>query len=190
MLRIVGLEAIKVVLLHLQGVVDLQQRGDPLFVSEAKRWLSEMEKALGGSRLPAAGEVTALRSVLLSAERGAVPEGVEVAGRPGKRKTAEAAAAYVLRRVTEIVSATIARDQERVAEGQRMMLQLLALARAKGIDRTAVDREAEAPTPEARWRVLSMDPDLKAGTVNIEGLVGHEDALVLLDALASENRPK
>lgn len=181
MLNIVNLEEIQSILLLIPALVDLQQQRYSDFVEEVKNWLKKMEKVLENNRIPAVGNVAALRGVLISAERGVIPVGIELRGRPTGRKIKEATATDVLRHVGELVSNVIHQDRERVAEAKRLGRQLVALAKTKGFIRELPSGEQYTEMLKVMWRTLSSDPDISPGTVNVEGLVGPHDALIILD---------
>ncbi len=181
MLRIVNLEEIENLLLRVSALADLQEQRDPDFVREAREWFARIEEALANNRMAVAGNVAALRGLLVSAERGAVPAGVELHGRATGRRIREAAAAHLLREAADLVSRTIAKDRERIAEAERLALQLVAIAKAKGLVRERPAGENLTDMLRALWRVISGDPELSAGAVTLEGLVGKNDALVILD---------
>jgi len=189
MLRITNLEEIQSLLLRIQYLVDLQERRDSDFVHEVKEWLSKLEKVLDNNRMPVAGNVAALRGLLISAERGVIPAGVEFHGRSTKRKILDAAAAYVLRQTGDLISSVIQKDHERVAEAERLSRQLVAIAKAKGLllERPTGDNFTDMLT--AFWRTLSADPELSSGTVNVEGLIGPNDALIILDRTITSDTP-
>jgi len=190
MLRIVNLEEIQGMLLRIPGLVDLQDRRDPDFVQDVKEWLSKLEKVLENNRLPAAGNVAALRALLISAEQGVIPTGVEFHGRTTGRKIREAAAAYVLRQTGDLVSSVIQKDRERVAEAERMTRQLVALAKAKGFIQELPSGDNFTDMLKAVWRTLSADQELSPGTVNVEGLVGPHDAIMVLDRIITSDTPR
>lgn len=181
MLNIVNLEEIQSILLLIPALVDLQQQRDSDFVEEVKNWLKKMEKVLENNRIPAVGNVATLRGVLISAERGVIPVGIELRGRPTGRKIKEATAADVLRHVGELVSNVIHQDRERVAEAKRLGRQLVALAKTKGLICELPSGEQYTEMLKVMWRTLSSDPDISPGSVNVEGLVGPHDALIILD---------
>lgn len=190
MLRIVNLEEIQGMLLRIRGLVDLHDKRDPDFVENVKEWLSKLEKVLENNRLPAVGNVAALRALLISAEQGVIPTGVEFHGRATGRKIREAAAAYVLRQTGDIVSSIIQKDRDRVAEAERMTRQLVALAKAKGLIQELPTGENFTDMLKAIWRTLFADPDISPGTINVEGLIGPHDALIILDRILTSDTPR
>jgi len=155
-----------------------------------KHWLVKLEKVLENNRLPAAGNVAALRALLISAEQGVIPAGVEFHGRATGRKIRDAAAAYVLRHAGDIVSIAIQKDCERVAEAERMTRQLVSLAKARGLIQELPSGENFTDMLKAIWRSLSADPDISPGTINVEGLIGPHDALVILDRILTSDVPR
>ncbi len=190
MLRIVNLEEMQDMLLRIPGLVDLQEKRDTGFVPDVKQWLSKLEKAIENNRLPSAGNVAALRAMLISAERGVIPAGVEFHGRATGRKIRDAAAAFVLRLAGDILSNAIQKDCERVADAERMTRQLVALAKAKRLIREIPSGENFTDMLKAIWKALSADTDIAPGAINVEGLIGPHDALVMLDRILTSDMPK
>ncbi len=187
MLRIVNLEEIEGMLLRIRSLVDLQDQRDPDFVESVKEWLSALEKVLDNNRLAVAGNVSALRAMLLSAEQGVIPAGVVFHGRATRRKIREAAAAYVLRQSGDLVSSIIERDHGQVAEAERLTRKMVALAKSRGLIRDLPSGNLFSDMLKAIWRTLSADPELSPGTVNVEGLVGPYDALIVLDRILTSD---
>ena len=190
MLRIVNLEEIQGILLRIPCLVDLQEQRDPDFVQDVKQWLSKLEKVLDNNRMTVAGNVAALRALLISAEQGVIPTGVKFHGSTTVRKIREAAAAHVLRETGDLVSSVIEKDRERVAEAERLSRQLVALAKAKGLIQERPSGENFKDMLKAIWRVLSGDPELSPGAVSLEGLVGPNDVLIVLDRTITSDVPK
>jgi len=181
MLRLVNLEEIQSLLLRIPDLVNLQDQRDYRFEQNVKEWLSKCEKVLENNRLPAAGNVAALRALLISAERGVIPTEVEFHGPSNRRKIRESVAAYVLRQTGSLISEVINKDKERIAEAQRIGRQLIALAKAKGLIHEFPSGANHTQMLKAIWGTLASDPDVLPGTVNVEGLVGPDDALIILD---------
>lgn len=185
MLRIVNLEEIQDMLLHIPTLVDLQEQRDPNFVIDTKKWLAELEKVLTNNRLTSAGIVAALRGELISAERGVIPAGIELKGRVTRRKIREATAAHLIRQTSELVTNIIQRDQERFAEGERLIRQLVSIAKAKGLIQELLTNDSSTEALRSIWKALLTDPDLSAGVVNVEGLVGPYDSLIILKRIVN-----
>ena len=189
MLRIVNLEEIQGMLLRIPDLINLQERRDSGFVEEVKRWIATFEKVLVSNRMPVTSNVATFRGVLISAEGGVIPPGVEFHGRPTKRKIREAAAAYVLRQTGDLISSVIQKDYERIVEAERLTRQLIAMAKAKGLVQPLPGEGDHMEKLRALWRILVADPDIGAGTVNVEGLVGPYDALIVLDRTMVTDTP-
>lgn len=181
MLRIVNLEEIEGMLLRIRGLIDLQEKRNIGFVKEVKSWLAELEKVLGNNRIPAAGNVASLLGLLISAERGAIPEEIVLQGRPTKRKITEATASHVLQLVGDLVSNVIHKDRERVAEARRLSRQLVTLAKAKKLISELPSGENYTGMLKSIWQTLCSDPEISPGAINVEGIVGPHDALIILD---------
>jgi hypothetical protein len=187
LLHIVNLEEIQGMLLLLPSIVDLQENKDPNFVNSAKKWLSDLEKVLYNNKISISGNIASLRSELISAERGVIPEGIKFHGRINNRKIKDAAAANLIKKAGDLVSDTIHKDQERVTEAERITQQLVTLSKTKGIIKEIPHGEYFTEKLKAIWNNISADPDLSAGIVNLTGLIGVNDALIILDRTITRN---
>lgn len=181
MLRIVNLEEIQGLLLLVPALVDRLEKHDPDFVDQVKSWLVEGERVLGNNRLPAAGSLAALRATLVNAQSGVIPPGYQTQKRLSRRKMGEMIASDVLRQGSELLSQVIAADGKRVDEAAQLTRQLVALAVYKEL--IPDPRKVSDPTGYLRavWKAMEADSDLQTGTVRLLGLVGQNDALLLLD---------
>ena len=182
-MHIVNLEEIQGILLRLPEIVDRLEAKDPKFSDLVKVWLKDMERALVNNRLSQAADVAALRSMVTSAERGVVHEGVEFTGRKTARKVREAVASDSLRRAEGLVADAIRGDAARIAEGEKLARQLVALAEQKGIIQKFSGAKNHTTRLTGIWSAMSEDPDLVAGTTALKGLVGFQDALILVDRM-------
>ncbi|MDD5485698.1 MAG: hypothetical protein PHI74_06705 [Methanocellales archaeon] len=176
-----NIEEIDIMLLRISSLIDQQERGDTNFAENVKEWLSKLEKMLETNRMPVAGNVATLRGLLISAERGDIPPDVKFYGRPTRRKIRETTTSYVIRQTCNLVSNVIQRDRERFAEAEGITRQLVALATAKGLIQELPNGKDNTDLLKDLWKTLSKDPELSSGTVNVEGLIGLYDALIVLD---------
>jgi len=182
-MHIVNIEEIQGMLLRVPELIDRLESHDPDFAVLVKDWLTGAEQVLISNRLAVASDVAVLRGVLISAERGVLPEGMVLTGRKTARKIKDATSADALRRASELVSDAIRGDAAQIAEGEKLTRQLVALAERKGILPDDPDAGGHSETLNAIWRAMSEDPDLGPATTHLAGLVGAYDALVLLDRM-------
>lgn len=189
MLRVVNLEEIQNLLLDVSTLTDLHEQRDPDYVPEAKSWLKKVEKVLDNNRMSVAGTIAAYRGLLISAEQGIIPTGFEIHGRVTKRKIQDGAATLLIKQTSDIVSNAILGDQERIKDAERMTRQLVSIANVKGIISDIPNGDDSADVLNSIWKAMTDDQDLSAGTINVVGLVGPFDALILLDRIiASDTR--
>jgi len=182
-MQIANLEEIQSILLRLPEIVDHLEKNDPKFTALVKIWLLDLEKALAKNSMPQAAEVAALRSMLISAERGVVHEGLEFAGRKTVRKVRDAVAAESLRRAEGVASDAIRGHAAQIAEGEKLARQLVALSEQKGIIQRYSGANDQTAMLTGIWSAMSEDPDLVGGTTALKGLVGFRDALILVDRM-------
>ena len=190
MLRLANLEEIQKHLMQIPALTDLQESHDFLYVAKGKLWLADLEKILSNNRIMQAGEIATLRGIVISAEDGITPAELVFLGNLSKRKTIVAAAAFAVRRACDVVLELVQGDVARFAEAERMMRQLIAIAKAKGLLQQIPHNGNPTEILRYLWLMLSNDQDIVAGTTNVEGLVGQYDALILLDRLIAVDIPK
>ncbi len=101
------------------------------------------------------------------------------------RKYLNAAASQALQRAAELASALIAENRPRLAEAERVVQQVVAVALSREL--IAARDEAMTGTDYLVMvrKNLSASSDLDSAFVALEGLVGPTDALVLLDRALS-----
>lgn len=187
MLRVVNLEEIQNLLLDVSTLTDLHEQRDPDYIPEVKSWLEKFETVLDNNRMPVTGTIAAYRGLLISAEQGIIPTGVEIHGRVTKRKIQDGAASLLIRLTSDVVSNAILGDQERIKDAERMTRQLVSIANAKGIISDIPNGDDSADVLNSIWKAMTDDKDLSAGTINVVGLVGPFDALILLDRIIASD---
>ncbi len=187
MLRITNVEEIEGMLLRLPALVLEQERSSGAFPRGVAEWLLELEAVLTANRLHQAGSIAALRSAASAAALGSVPSGLLVRGTPTRRRLATMVASHVLQRGAEVAASVIAENRPRLAEAERMAQHVIAVANSSGL---VVPREARVENTHylrTLRRALSANANLESALVHLEGMVGWQDTLVLLDrALRSD----
>ena len=188
MLRIVNLEEIQNLLLRVPSIVELGEKGDFGFVSCVKKWLTHMEIVLKNNKLSASANVAACRGLLISSEHGNIPSGLDFKGNVTKRKVREATATRCISETVHVVSDRIQKDVERVDEAERIIRQLVSIAKAKGLIVKVTEDNNFGDALNFVWKSMSADQVLTQGTISVEGLVGPHDALILLDRAITTDR--
>lgn len=181
MLRFVNLVEFQDTLLKVSELVDLQDLRDFNYVTRTKSWLADLEKALENNHMVEAGQIAALRGTIVSAEDGIFQNGAEFLAKPTKRKMVEAATSAAIRHASTLVTQVIQPDIARIGEAERTVRQLIAIGKAKGLLHEIPENGDHTEVLRFIWRRLAQDPDIAPGIVNVEGLVGPYDALILLD---------
>ena len=190
MLRVVNLEEIQNLLLQVPGIVELGDKGEFGFVSSVKNWLTHMEIVLKSNKLSVSANVAALRGYLVSSEKGVIPADISFVGRVSKRKVREATASHSISSAVEIVSEKISKDIERVEEANRVLRQLVCIAKRSGVVFDLPSDKNFGEALKSIWSKMSKDQVLAQGVVSVEGLVGPHDALILLDRTITADKEK
>jgi len=188
MLRLLNLEEIQTTLLRLPALVRGIEGRDPRACERVNGWLVDMEAVLQNNRLSTAAGIACLRGILLAAERGAVPADLVVRPTATRRMIREAVAAHLLDKAYQVVIGDIQKDRDRVAEAERIMRQVIAMAKHKKVIPAAPDTTNQSEWLRFVWKTIGADPELAPGTVSVDGLMGAGDVLILLDRALTADR--
>ena len=181
MLRIVNLEEIQNHLLRVPAIVQLSQQRDINFISETKKWLTQLECTLKNNQLPVSANIAALRGNIISSEQGNIPTGIRFEGHATKRKIKEATASQSLSQAVDIITCSIQKDVDRINEAERVTRQLVSIAKNKGLITELPHGKNFSAILQHIWKKMAADQILSQGVVSVEGLVGPNDALLVLD---------
>lgn len=180
MLRLINLEEIQNELLAGPELVNLAQNKDSTFIVQTKNWLVKMESILKNNKIPEASRISAMRGTIIAAELGNMPVEIINQKNASRSKVKQIAALHILKQATDTVFSLIQKDADRVTESEKIMNQILSVAKAKGLIKDIPD---DRPTEilKAWWTQLSNDHDVAPGVISIEGLVGPHDSWILFD---------
>ena len=181
MLRIRNVEEIEELLQILPALVRKQERKSPDFSAAVETWLDSLEKAFESNGLYQAGNISVVKSTIIAVKEGHIPDGVEVRGRPSRSRILKIVASQAMQQGANVATRVIEENRSRIDEATRVAQQIVAAAvsrgevtaRGEGIDNTSYMR--------AIRQGLAASSDLETAAVHLEGLVGPQDALVLLD---------
>ena len=186
MLRLMQIDEISDLLLRLPDLVHQQERRSVDFAQNTRAWLSSLEKAFIANRLHQAGSIAMLRTGLVAAEQGQLPAGYEFRGRPTRLRVLNVVASQALQRATEIASVVITENQARIAEAERVARQIVAVAVSRKLILERAETVDNTQYLQMLRRGMVTNADLESAVAHLEGLVGPQDALILLDrALAA-----
>lgn len=188
MLRLLQVEEMERLLLELPALVRLQERRSTEFPPRAAAWLASLEEALSANRLYQAGLVAGIRSNLTLADQGQIPGGLEYRGRPTRTRVMASAASEAVQRSAEVVVSVIGENRPRIGEAERVAQQIIAAIRSHGLPPRPEGMANETYLRMLRL-TLSKNAELENVLVHLEGLVGPQDALVLLDRAIAASEP-
>ena len=185
-LRIIQVEEIKGLLRQVPALVDQLERRDSGFYEDLLAWLRRVEAVLEANRLASVSDVAALRSTLVQAGRGQLLPELHVEGRPTRKKIREVAGSHVIHQGNGLLQDLLRAPLANLEEADRICRQLAAVARAKGYVEASLQEQGHAAALAELIRCMAADPDLAAAYVHLTGLVGTQDAAILLDRAVPE----
>ena len=188
MLRLLQVEEIERLLLELPALVGLQERRSTDFAPRAASWLGSLEEVLSANRLYQAGLVAGIRSNLTLADQGQISGDFQYRGRPTRTRVMASAASEALQRSAEIVAGVLGDNRARIGDAERVAQQVIAALRSHGLPPRPEGMANETYLRTLRAS-LSQNADLETVLVHLEGLVGSQDALVLLDRAIAASEP-
>ncbi|HWR84274.1 MAG TPA: hypothetical protein VN285_13325 [Candidatus Deferrimicrobium sp.] len=207
MLRLVQLEELDSILGQVPALIEKHEKSDTDFSKEVKRWFKEIERALYCSRLPLLSNIASLRGEIVSAEKGNPPSDMAISGKKTKRKIVDATSAVALQRANSLINERLDRERGRFGEAELLMRSALSLASYIGIinnfnrsNNTTLRKLLEIlrsmrmnPEWPDDYRAMfgcetltTIATEIGRGTAQVIGLVGHKDALILLERCISE----
>ena len=189
MLSLANLENIQDLVVQMSLLSDMHERRDPSFVQEVKRWLSKLETALRAGNLPESGQVAGLRSTLIATERDSYKKESDIRGYASRRHKTEATAVQTFQQAGTLAINAIQYDRARIGEAERLVRQIISIAKSKNLINGTLVCKATLQDWNELWQTFSTDPAISAGTVNLEGMLGQRDAVILLRRISIEDVP-
>jgi hypothetical protein len=187
MLRITQVEEIERMLFYLPALVKQQEERASDFADNVAMWLRQLENVFVENRQYQTASIAMLRSELVAASHGELPAGIAFKGMPSRSRVKAAVAAQALRRASEIASGIVNENRKRFTDAEAVAQQLIVIAIPRGL---VIPPDPDMTNTEylLQLRNRLMHADLENAVLHLEGLVGPNDALVLLDrALALRN---
>jgi hypothetical protein len=188
MLRIVNIEEIQNYLLQVPELINSVEKQETEFISNLKNWLSGLEKVLHNNNMSETGNIASYRGILISASRGCIPNEITFYNRLSKRKIIESTATFIIQQSSNLVSTIIQKDKDRFFEAERFTQQLVTIAKTKGLIKEPLNGNYDTDLLKHIWKSMSSDKDLSPGVINIEGLIGPYDALIILNRVITSNK--
>jgi hypothetical protein len=186
LLRLLQAEELEGYLLQIPTVLDGAEAGGDLFEIGVLRWLSELEDILMNNRLPLASRV-ALASAMLTVAMHPPPVvgqgGARTNRRPARRDRAAACVRTLDQTVGEL-HAELASTLARLTEADAVCRRCIAVARHKGLI-ASIDPE-DPHGLQHLMDVMRADPDVSAGVVQMDALLGPQDSLIVLSRRLSD----
>ncbi|MGW6196938.1 hypothetical protein ACWF0M_12395 [Kribbella sp. NPDC055110] len=172
MLGLLQTEELDGLLLRIPGLLQHAETGIEALEQRAGKWLELLEAALSNNRMPLASKVAITRATL------------QIAGRPFRskprptRRDRAAACIHALEQVVGEVYAELSTTHSRINEADAWCRRVVAIAHQKGLI-GSVDQSNELRL-HLLMDLMRADPDIAAGVVQMDSLVGPRDGLIIL----------
>ena len=173
-------------MLLLPSVVSNHASQNGEYAQSAFDWLKTLEGILLRNRQYQASAISTLRDLLISVNHGYVPADIPVKDRLSRKKVLDIATSQALQRAENIVSSWIDESHKRISEAELIAQQVIAVARSRMLIPPADEGETNTGYLRRVRSNLSAYGDIENALVHLEGLVGHYEALILLDRSLSQ----
>lgn len=180
-LNVVQYEDISAKLREIPDLVDMLEARRTGFPDAVLLWLNSTEQSLEANHMPVVSQIAGLRAMLIESARGVYSEDISFTGRPTTRKIQDGVASLVLQKSSEMLHGAIAERQAAFSDAERISLQILAVADAKGFLETCNDGRPHQAMLQCLRDQVQADADLASVYVHLVSLVGKTDVLVFLD---------
>ncbi len=181
MLHIRNVQEIEDFLLLLPDLVRQQESGSAEFAANVDSWLNSLKDVFEANRLYQAGNIAMLRSTLVAVKQGQMPSGIELRGRLSRSRVLKAVASEARHHGAEVATRVIEENRPRIEEATRVAQQIIAAASSRGLVPKRGDRTGNTEYLRMIRRSFATISDLESAVVHLEGLVGPQDGLILLD---------
>ncbi len=180
-LNVVQYEEIVSLLRQVPSLVDELEARRSGFVGDVLAWLKKAESTMENNRFPAVSQIASYRATLIEAARGVQSKEIVIVGRPTARKLQEATASMVLERSNDLLHGVIAERQAVFQDAERISLQVMTVADAKGLIQACADGGPHQQFLTCLQQHLGADADLANAYAHLVSLVGKTDVLIFLD---------
>ncbi|MBO3103494.1 hypothetical protein [Cellulomonas fengjieae] len=175
MLRLLQLDELEGLLLEAADVLDRFHARDPGFETLVDGWLVRVEEALRNNRLPLSSRVATTRAELTAARSSRRGRDGAPATRV-RRSDRQARAVAAVKRVVEELDAELSGPRRRFGDADDVARNVLAVGSATGV----LGPSAGGGSSLEALRALRDDPRTAGGVVQLHGLVGHQDSVMVV----------
>lgn len=183
MLRLMNYEEIKDKLMSVTTLINCQAGGDSEFLKLVDLWLKDFEKILSNNQAAECAKIAGMRGQLAASQMRPFPASDNLRPASSRSKARTAIALDIIQQATDVIFKFIEKDSARFAEAERIMSQLLSLARSKGLIPHELS-QTDSDALKFYWKKISTSDELVTGVTSIEGLVGINDALIIFNRLS------
>lgn len=179
--RLVHAEALSELMLELPVLANKYDSKSPEFVGKALQWLESLEQLFTANRMYEAGSVALLRAKITSVEQGQISIRAEFRSKPTRSQLLSAAALEALNDAARIAESLIEENKSRLLDAGKVARQVISAAAAMGLLFPRNPTVSSNAYLQEIRRSLQSNSDLSNALVHLDGLVGQNDSLILLD---------
>lgn len=179
--RLVHAEAIAELILQVPRLVDLHKQKSTDFPGQVLNWLNSLEQLFTANRMHEAGAIALLRAKINATEQGQIAIKAEFRTKPNRSQLLQAAALEALDEGALIAQNLIRENKNRFADAGSVARQVISAAASMGLLFRDDPAESSNTYLERIRGSLKSNPELSSALVHLDGLVGQNDALILID---------
>jgi hypothetical protein len=192
MQKYLNTEALETHLLHIKTLMDEYQNQGQHLYSNLLHWFHQIETILQNAQMVSVSEISILRGVLISAERGYFDPnyGVLPKGR-SKRKALFSLSVILIRKAQEVINKELKPYIEDEKEARSLLKQIILVADSNHHLEFVKHFSNEQKENTAQiWAILEKDENIRQGFCQVKAKVSYPKALQILHQLLWEREGK
>lgn len=188
-MNLVAFDRLIFLLNKVPDIVYLYEEKNPTFFNSVKEWMNHVEAVLKSNNIKLVAEISTLKSLLTSAQRGVQNKDIVVivgTGNNSKRKVVDATAIHVLHQAQHSLQILLNPLEEKYGEAKQLARKILLMASALGILNARLRTTFDPNTLPSLWKDLVSNETLSPWAARMLEIVSFDEALTIVNKVLDE----
>lgn len=188
-MNLVTFDRIVLLLNQVPDIMALYEKRHPTFVSSVKCWMENMEKTLKNNRIQLTAEISTLKALITSAQRGVQNNDIGItikAGHNSKRNLVDAISVHVLHQAQHSLQTLLNPYQEKYDEANQIARKILLMASSLGMLNARLRTTFDPSTLPSLWKEFISNETISPWTARMLEIVSFNEALIIINKILDE----